>query len=448
MNLTKHLKFSKIPLHKILFGFTIAYFLIFGLMMVHISGQPDQGPHYYYSQRHSETWGIPDEEPNIQFTLTGQPYLYYWINGAVYKIYKMIFPTGQVKPALIWRLISVFYSTLTVVYTYKLASKVTGNPYAGILSAFFLSNTLMFVFVSGGISYDNLMNLAAVAAIYHLVRIFSRDNFIHNTALTGIWVIIGSLTKDQYLLLTLIIFLAWLFFTIKNIKNLNVSFKKKNIILVVIFFVFLVLFLMLYGVNLLVYDKITPTCSQIKKSDICRTYDYRYEFYEPFNLQRMLFVRDDLPNPFNYAITFWIPKMLESIWGILSHVTFVPRLSVSLHGVQILWTFICFFYYSKHREPLAVLLFIILSVYSSYVFLWNYKTEVEFSFQHYVITGRYLLPILSILFTFMMHSILKIKSSLIKKITIALSIIIYYIGGLGMFISRYAEVFAHWRIYF
>lgn len=439
---------SKIPLNKILLGLLIAYFVVFGLLMVHTSGQPDQGPHYYFSQRFSETWGIPEEEPNNRFIVTGQPYLYYWINGAAYKIFKMIFPESQIESALIFRLISVFYAVWTVIYTYKLTSKVTGNPYAGILSAFFLSNTLMFVFVSGGISYDNLMNLAAVAAIYHLVKIYNKDDFVKNTALTGIWVIIGSLAKDQYLLLTSIIFVAWLYFSIRNLRKTSLNFNKKNIILILIFIVFLALFLNLYGKNLLVYNRITPSCSQIKKSEVCRTYDYRYDYYEPLNFRRLLFIRDDLPNPINYAITFWIPKMFESIWGILSHVTFVPRLSVSLHGILILWSCISFFYYAKNKNTSSILLSIILLTYCSYVFLWNYKNELEFSFQHFVITGRYLLPILSTLLTLMTYSFLKIHSSLLKKITLALAIIIYYFGGLGMFFSRYSEVFAHWRLYF
>jgi hypothetical protein len=448
MIIKNNFKNSKIPLNKILLGLLIAYFVVFGLLMVHTSGQPDQGPHYYFSQRFSETWGIPEEEPNSRFIVTGQPYLYYWINGAVYKIYKMIFPASQIESALIFRLISVFYAVWTVIYTYKLTSKVTGNPYAGILSAFFLSNTLMFVFVSGGISYDNLMNLAAVAAIYHLVKIYNKDDFVKNTALTGIWVIIGSLAKDQYLLLTSIIFVAWLYFSIRNLRKISLNFNKKNIILILIFIVFLALFLNLYGKNLLVYNRITPSCSQIKKSEVCRTYDYRYDYYEPLNFRRLLFIRDDLSNPFNYAVTFWIPKMLESIWGILSHVTFVPRLSVSLHGILILWSCISFFYYAKNKNTSSILLSIILLTYCSYVFLWNYKNELEFSFQHFVITGRYLLPILSTLLTLMTYSYLKIHPSLLKRMTLALAIIIYYFGGLGMFFSRYSEVFAHWRLYF
>jgi hypothetical protein len=439
---------SQLTGYKVLLAFTLLYFIAFGLLMVHTSGQPDQGPHAYFSRKFSETWRIPEDDPNIQYLIKGQPYLYYWINGAVYKILRFLLPSVNIVPGLLWRLISLFYATLTVFFTYQLGKKVTGNPYYGILAAFFLSNTLMFVFVSGGISYDNLMNLAAIASIYHLVMVYKKDDYVRHTALVGFWVIIGSLAKDQFLLLTLIIFLAWLFFTLRNFKSLSFKFCKANVVLSVLFVVFLGLFLGLYGVNLVRYGRITASCSQIKAIASCRTYDYRYEHYQPFNLQWMWFVRDHLTDPIKYAMKFWIYKMAESVWGILSHQTFVPTLSISLHLTLLIWAIFNFFLHWKPRDRIATLLLMILISYVGFVFFWNYKNEVEFNFQHYVVTGRYLSPILSILAVFMSYAFMKIRSALAKRFTVAIAILIYFMGGLGMFISRYANVFSHWRLYF
>jgi len=437
-----------LPAHKVLLAITIVYFAVFALLMVHTSGQPDQAPHAYYSRRFSQTWGIPEEEPDIQYTITGQPYLYYWINGAVFKILQSIIPSTNLKSGLLWRLMSVVYSTLTVFFTYKLGRKLTDNPYVGILAAFFLSNILMFTYVSGGISYDNLMNLAAVAAIYHLVSLNKGEDFVRQTVLTGIWVIIGSLTKNQYLLLALIIFLAWLFFTLRNFRKITFTFDRANIILALIFIAMLILFLGLYGVNLIRYSRITPSCSQVKTTATCRTYEYRYEYYEPFNLQWMWYVRDSLIDPIKYAATYWIYKMAESLWGILSHQTFIPTLSVSLHLVLTFWAACCFFYPRRIKDRIPTLLLLILISYTGFVFFWNYKNEVEFNFQHYVVTGRYLIPILPILVVLMSHAFMEIRTILLRRFTIASAIMLYFAGGLGMFISRYAEVFSHWRLYF
>ena len=444
----KNINNQRVPTHKILLVLTMIYFVVFGLLMVHTSGQPDQAPHTYFSQQFSETWGIPEENLNIRYTTTGQPYLYYWLNGAIYKIFNLLFPAGRLRPIFLWRLLSVFYSTLTVFFTYKLAAKVTGNPYAGVLTSFFLSNTLMFVFISGGVSYDNLINLAGIAAIYHLVCVYKKESFIWHTALTGIWVIIGSLAKEQFLLLTLIIFLAWLYFVIRNMKKIHLAFQRKEIIISIIFLIFLTLFLGLYGVNLIRYSRTTPACIQIKSAKTCRTYNYRFEYFEPFNLQWLWFVRDDVSNPIYYGVTYWVFKMIESIWGILSETSFIPMLSVSLHGILIAWAFFCYFNQWHDRDKMSMLLFIILFSYCTYVFLWNYKTEIEYNFQHFGVTGRYLLPVLSPLLTLMTYSFLRIRSILLRRLTISLSILLYFAGGMGMYITRYAEVFFHWRIYF
>lgn len=444
----KKLHMPKIPAYKILLVFTLVYFIAFGLLMVHTSGQPDQGAHEFFSRSFSQTWGIPEEEPNSTFSITGRSYLYYWLNGAVLKILTLVFPSINLYRTLLWRLMSVAYSTITVLYTYKLGRKLTGNPYVGILAAFFLSNTLMFTFVSGGISYDNLMNLAAIAAIYHLVKLYKDEDFIRQTAFTGIWVIIGSLTKNQFLLMTLIIFLAWVFFVVRNYKKLSIIFNRTNIILAVIFIVFLGLFFGLYSVNLIRYSRITPSCSQVKTPSSCLSYQNRYDYYEPFDMQWAWYVRDKLMDPIKYAFTYWIYRMAESIWGILSHHTFVPFFSIGLHLVTIFWAIGCFFYYWRQRDKILTLLILILISYTTYVFFWNYKNEVEFNFQHFVVTGRYLIPIISVVYVLMSLAFMKIKSILLRRYTIAIAIMIYFTGGLGMYISRYAEVFSHWRLYF
>jgi hypothetical protein len=448
MNLFEGNLISSSSPHKILLGFTLIYFIFFGVFMAYTAGQPDQTPHLYYSERYSETWGIPDQDPNSSFLITDQPYLYYWMNGAIAKIYKGIFPNNPpIRVAMLWRLFSVVISTFTVFYCYKLSAKVTNNPYAGVLSAFFLANTLMFVFVSGGISYDNLMNLAAMAAIYHLVCIYKKENFVRHSALTGIWVIIGSLAKEQFLLLTLIIFLAWLFFAISNLKSIKLTFTKGNIAIGLVFILFLGLFLSLYGVNIIRYSRPTPYCSQIKPSETCNSFDGRMEYYEPYSLDALWFYRDYLPNPIEYTVEFWVFKITESIWGILSHKTFVPRLSVGLHFALVIWALACLIRYWKPEDKLSLLLLFIIVSYGGYIFYMNFKNDVNFSYQHYGITGRYFSPVFGAFFTLMIYYFLKIPSKFMKKLTLALSVMLYFTGGLWMYFSRYAEIFFHWRIF-
>jgi len=417
--------------------------------MIHTYGQPDQSPHAYYSRRYSETWGIPEEDPNSSRVITGQPFLYYWINGAVQKIINLIVPDNQIRDIIIWRSLSLFLSMFTVLFCFKLASIVSENPYAGVLAAFFLSNTMMFAFISGGISYDNLMNLASMAAIYHLVCVYKKKDFLDHTLLTGIWVVVGALSKEQFLLMTLIIFLIWLFFVIRNFRDLRLHFNQSNIILSGIFILALGFFIGLYGVNLIRYGSPTPTCHQIKTEDICVAFDYRMDFYSKIEYPWLWLRRDEFHNnPIIYAFDFWIPKMIESTWGILSHISFFSKLSSALHSVLILWGFFCLSRYWRFKDRVANVLIIILVSFVGYMFVFNYKHDIEFQFQHYAVAGRYLFPSIGAFFALMTYYFLKIRSNIIKQTTIILAIIISFTGGLGMFLSRYSEVFIHYRLYF
>jgi len=446
--LLKRIHITKLPLYKILLAITIIYFIIFGIFMAYTSGQPDQAPHRYYSIRFTETWGIPKDDPDSPYVITGQPYLAYWLNGAVFKIHKMLFPNSQIRLDQLWRFVSVSLSSFTVLYIYKLASKVSGNPYAGVLAAFFLSNTLMFVFISGGISYDNLMNLAGMAAIYHLISLYKKEDFLRHTALMGIWVVVGALSKEQFLLMTLIIFLVWVFFVIRNFRNIRLNFNRTNKLLTSILFVAIVLFIGLYGINFTRYSTTTPSCLQIKGEGHCGTYVYRQEFYNQISYPGLWFNRDKFQNPINYAFDFWFMLMIQSTWGIFSHNTFIPKLATALHSILILWSFICLARYWKIKDIAANVLIYILLVFVGYVFLWNYKLDIEYNFHHYGVTGRYLFPSIGAFFTLMVYYFLKIRSVLLKKLTIMLAIILNFTGGLWIFLSRYSEVFIHWRIYF
>ncbi len=440
---------TRIPLHKILLVFVLVYYLVFGSLMAFTAGQPDQSVHSYFSDQYAKTWGIPEEGNKFSsFIFTGQPYLYYWLNGFVIKVYLQIFPYNQpLRPLMLLRLFSVFLSFFTVFYAYKLAAKATSNPYAGVLTAFFLANTLMFVFVSGGINYDNLMNLAGMASLFYLVNVYKGDDFVKNTLLTGIWVIIGSLAKEQFLLLTTIIFLSWLYYAIRNFKSISLNYSKANILIAVIFIGFLVLFLGLFGTNLIKYSSVTPACIQIKSANQCQSFSHRMEYYEPYDTRAVWFFRDNIPNFIEYAYQFWFYKMAQSIWGILSQNTFVPMFSVALHATLALWGFVCFVRYWEPKDKIASLLIFVLLSYGLFILLMNYRGEVNFSFQHFAVSGRYFAPIYGVILTLMVYYFLKIKPIFLKRLTLALSIMLYFTGGFWMYISRYAEVFMHWRLY-
>jgi 4-amino-4-deoxy-L-arabinose transferase-like glycosyltransferase len=448
MRFLKSNKFQRPPTHIILLVFVLCYFFVFGVFMAHIGGQPDSVHHAHYSSRFSETWGIPEEDLQSPFTFTGQPYLYYWLLGAVTKISQIIFAANPINPGLIWRLTSVIMSMGTVLYSYKLVKKVTENPYAGVIGAFFLSNTLMFVFISGGVNYDNLMNLASMAAIYHLTNIYKHEDFVRNTSLMGLWLSLAALTKKQSLLLAFLLFVVWMIYIIRNFKQIRLNFNKTNRMIVGLLIIGIALFLGLYGINYIRYSSLTPGCRTIKPSEVCTRFAGRSGDYSPVNYHNLWFNRNYFPeNPFYYLLNFWFPHFLKSTWGIISHNTFAPMLSTALHGVLIIWGFLCIARYWKKEDKLQSALLIILAAYLLYLFIMNYNTELQTNFLHYGIQGRYAFPVVGIFIALVLDYFLKIRSATIKQLTLSLAIILYFAGGLGVFLFRYAEVFIHWRIY-
>ena len=395
-----HERFPSIS-HKTFLLIVLLYFIGFGFLMVNHGGQPDQGPHTYFSSRYSETWGIPKEDTS-NFYVQHNEYLYYWINGAVVKIFHMfVHRTGLLQTDLVnkdliltvgdqflLRLLSLVMSTGTLIYIYKLTSKITGNRFAGTLAAFFCANTLMFVFISGGISYDNMMNLCSAAAIYHAICIWKQDDYVKHTALMGIWLSLGSISKIQVALLAFILFFVWLVYSIINRKILKFQFSRNNIILVAIFSITFGLFLQFYGTNLVEYHLPIPKCQQVKAPEYCTRFGYRASQRHEVDIKQLWTQRNQIIGPVEYAMNFWLFNMINGIWGIISHNTYEPKFLTSLHGCLIVWAVFCMVrYWNKDDITHTTLLFILLS-YTGYVFLMNYNNELHVDFRHYAVQAH------------------------------------------------------------
>ncbi len=440
---------NRFPLYRVLFVLVLIYFLAFGILMTNLGGQPDEPKHLYYSYRFAETWGIPKEDPASAYRITGFTYLYYWLNGAALKIFHLLAPGGSPGQEMhLLRELSVCTSAITLIYVYKLASKVTGNRYAGVLASFFMANTLMFVFVSSGVTYDNFMNLASAAAIYHLVNIYGEEDFVRNTALLGTWLCLGALAKEQVLLLAFLLFIAWLIYLIRSRKRLRLTFSRANVAWIAVFSVVGILFLGLYGVNVVRYHHLIPSCPQVKDPQACTLFANRKPLYQAVDIQHLWSLRETIQNPFTYALNFWIVQVLAGIWGVVSHNSFPPLFSIALHGILILWAAICISRYWEKEHLVPTVLLLLLLTYTGYVLLMNYWNELHYDFRHFAVQGRYLFPVLGVLITLMINYFLQIRSLFLRKATLAFALVVYFAGGLGLFIFRYSQVFSYWRIHF
>lgn len=434
--------------HRTLLVFVFAYFIIFAFSMSDLGGQPDQVAHVYYSVRYSETWGRPVDDFVSPFHIAGREYFYYWINGAAAKLLNFInWEETYFSIKQVWRYISILISTITLFYFYKITSLVVNNKYAGVLAAFMGANTLMFVFISSGVSYDNLMNLASAAAIFHFLKVFEGGKFIEHSASLGIWACVSALTKLQSVLLAFILFVIWLFYTLKNKNRINFSkFTPISIALLIALVVLASLVVDFYVGNIYEYGGLLSRCTQVKADELCTNFREREAQQVEIDLGELWEDRHAIIGPFEYAINYWIFNKINGIWGIISKNTFVPKFSTSLHGVLILASLFCMVRYWRRQDVLPLLLAAIVLIYTGYVFFMNYSSELQYEFRHYAVQGRYLFPVYGAFLAIMVDAFLRIPSLITRKIIIVVLLVIYISGGLGVFVFRYADVFISWRL--
>jgi len=206
----------------------ILILLVFAISSVYIALNlaegiiPDEGAHFIFSKVYAGTWGIPPDSPETYaqgWYIAHNPFLYHWINGRVINLTLLLKPAANDRQLLVvLRLTSVLYSLGTLVFCYLLAKELIRKPWWPLLPVFLLANTLMFTFLSSGVSYDNLVNLLCMAGLYFLVRVFNGKNYFNNSLGWLVCICLGCLAKYTVLPLALFTFIAWLVYTLRMRK--------------------------------------------------------------------------------------------------------------------------------------------------------------------------------------------------------------------------------------
>ena len=99
----------------------------------------------------------------------------------------------------------------------------------------------------------------------------------------------------------------------------------------------------------------------------------------------------------------------------------------------------------RSHPPYAIwrAVFIILG-YSLVVFVTNYNSELTNGFKHFVLQGRYLFPIIGLVYGLVGYTQSQIKNRTVQLVVLALTLILFFVGGPIKFITRYEGVFSTW----
>jgi hypothetical protein len=214
---------------------------------------------------------IEDSPESYGFGLvTRQPHLYYFTLGKLAAL--NVFGMDEV---LYLRLINVVLAMMTVLAGYRLASRLTGNPLVRIVFLVMATNTLMFTFIGGAVSYDNLVNLLAVLSISAFIAFIQDENPV-DLLLFLLWNFLGTLTKTTFLPLTLVLAVLYLLTRRRHLWNdfqtitrlVRAPPKGPKALLGIVILVFGAN-AWLYGSNLVKYGRPVPSCDQVLELDEC-----------------------------------------------------------------------------------------------------------------------------------------------------------------------------------
>lgn len=417
----------------------IGIFILFGIAILFLALKlkmgisPDSFYHLDVSKAYSSTLGIPANTPDTyQYRdITRIAYLYFWINGRILNI-----NNGLINEVLLLRIVNIIYSLGTVYITYLLSKEILKGKWKRLLPILLLTNTLMFVFLSSSINYDNLANLLSLLSIFFFVKFVKSDLSIKHLLLMILFLCLGALTKYTLLPLAFIlVVLSLIDIFIKKEKLKDIKIGKDILLLFPVLF-FLFLNIALYGVNLIKYGSLDPNCERILTHEQCLENGVYYRDnitfpsteVEGFKGTFDLIINGDRINPILY-FGKWVLNITDKIFGIMGDSSlYMPRYFKYLYlfflSVSILLSAIFFKKWNKVDKYLMVITLFYISI----LFLfWNYNMYLKHDHLYLGLQGRYIFPVISIMYILFSKAIFFLKKKwAIYAILIPLIILFLY----------------------
>ena len=456
-------KYLKANPTKIVFILLLLFFLINGLFIALnlVSGTgiiPDEERTFVLSKQFSTTLGVPKDAPeNLKLNQVNEqnPNLYYWINGRIINIVKLMIPIvddlGLLK---ILRVFNVFYALGTVIFCYLLSKEMIDHKWWQLIPVFMLVCTNAFVFLAGGVNDDNLTHLACSAAIYFLVRILNKRDFLTNSLAMFISLAASALIKHRVLPLIFAVILVWTIYFIKHRKSilpLKVV-ETKTFILASVLVCLIIGNFAIYGYNLAIFHSVLPSCHDVLTAEQC---NLRRFYFEDLGPEYQLAWKNNLvpltlseslelgyPGPIRYFFMNWIPYMLTRTFAVFGTNVPISFLTIITHHILLYTMILITIFYWRDYSLKIIGLLGILIFYTVILFIYCYRYEMQISFNYEIIQGRYLFSVINIAFVFAVLVIKRIPPKIIRSLILIIFIVLYFLTGPMTFIQLYISPFS------
>ena len=418
---------------------------------------PDETYRFEVATYFADTVGIPDDVPIAYSSgdnLHRNPYLGYWLYARAINIFQLFQPAAMEWQTLVaLRVVNWLFALGTVVFIYGLSKELISNKWWQLFPVFMATNTLMFVFLSGGVNYDNPTIFACTAAIYFFVRALKKENFIIDSLAWAIFISVACLIKYSILPLALVLAIIWFVDLIRNRKTLQLESIKKwhwgAIVLLIILIGLVFLNIALYGVNLVKFHALTPACIDTFPQEVCASSFFGMRHNEmalPEKLTLIGAFKQGYPEPVRYFFDEWVREMLKRTYGIMGEKNYFPN-TIAYFQVALFWVLLLGFRYVKKLDFIKTSLMIIFGFYTTVLVAMNYNSELIYGFNKYVaLQGRYIFPVISIAFSLCAYILTKVRNKYIRYGTLIALIALFLYGGPVRFLWYYNSVFADWFI--
>jgi hypothetical protein len=434
----------------IFWGFTV--FIAFNL---HRDIVPDEPFHFEVAKNFSTTWGIPDPEPvtrSMGTYIRQNPYLAYWLYGRALNLFNRLMPDASSWQQLVFlRLFNTIFSVGTVIFIYLLSKELIKNKWWQLLPVFAITNTLMFVLLSGGVNYDNPANLLCAAGIFYLLRVLKKKSFFLNSIGWMICIALGTWIKETILPLALVMAIIWVIFIIKNQYGISFSPEKnfKTISLIMILFIVIAANFSIYGINLIRYQSVTPSCRDHYSEDFCSNTPLakrRADLALPEKPNMVQAFRQGYPEPIRYGFDIWIRAMLMKIFGIMGGQRSYYPINITYFHILFFWMIALAIRYYRKSTFNIFSLAAILGFYSITLFIKNYDTDLAYGFIQVAHQGRYIFPVIGIIYGLFSYGLYKVPNQWIRFGTIIATLFLFIYSGPIRFILYYQTIFSDWFI--
>ena len=431
---------SKIALIFIFLVFLlVCIFLAFNIKM---GVSPDSYYHLRVSQAYSTTLGIPQNTPQTYQwrDITRIPYLYFWINGRILNI-----NNGVIDEVVLLRVINVIYSLGTVYVMYLLSKEIFKDKWKRVLPVFFLTHTLMFVFLSSSINYDNLANLLSTLSIYFFVKFVKKGINLKYLLLMLLSLCIGALTKSTVLPVALILVILSAVEIVKRKDEVKKTKAGKELLLLIPIAIFVFLNLSLYGGNLLKYKTLEPSCTQILTHEQCLENGVYYRNKVDYNATPIngpidvfnMIIKGERIGPVRYFFR-WFPNLMSKIFGIMGDSSLhLPYYLVALFILFFLAGAVLIISNKRKLTKIDKYLLTILLFYTAILFFTqNYPMYLTYNHYYLGLQGRYIFPVISIIYILLTKSFFFIKNKKLRNIVlISFSILLIYSCNIYLFLN-------------